>query len=479
MPPSCAGRGGPTGVLATDSIDEILALGADCVLYMPQACNFDEVCRLLESGANIVTTRGEFQYPPGMDQSVRDRVEAACQRGGTSIHGTGSSPGFISEAVPLVLTSTQRHLDSLSIEEYADLSRRNSPVLLFELMGYGKDPETFDRGRWAHGEQSFGPTLRLVADALGLPLDSVEASGEVATASRTTEIAAGTIEAGTVAAQRLRVQGLRSGKPLVSFMATWYCTTDLDPVWDLRATGWRLFMAGDAPLDVEMRFAVPLEDMGEWSPGYTANRAVNAVPVVCAAAPGIRTTVDLPQIIATTRRAGRPVRPLPELTPATEWFWTSGADGQLRIQRCTACATLVHPPVPICPACRSREWEPSVVSGRGSVIGYTVNEHRWHPDFDPPVRDRRGGAGRGPGRAPDHLHRGLRTLRRAHRPRGRGPVRPRRRRVAAPLRADGRRRPRSPHAAGTARAPPAVARPIDSSTVPCSPGSGGRRWVDA
>jgi 2,4-diaminopentanoate dehydrogenase len=301
-----AGRGGPTGVLATDSIDEIIALGPDCVLYMPQSCNFDDVCRLLESGANIVTTRGEFQYPPGMDQSVRDSVEAACRRGATSIHGTGSSPGFISEAVPLVLTSTQRRLDSLSIEEYADLSQRNSPVLLFELMGYGKDPEQFDRGRWAHGEQSFGPTLRLVADALGLPLDSVEASGEVATASRTTEIAAGTIEAGTVAAQRLRVQGLRGGKPLVSFMATWYCTTELNSVWDLRATGWRLFVDGDAPMDVEIRFAVPLADMGEWSPGYTANRAVNAVPVVCAAEPGIRTTVDLPQIIATLGdRAGR------------------------------------------------------------------------------------------------------------------------------------------------------------------------------
>ncbi len=292
------GRGGPTGVLATDSIDDILALGADCVLYMPQSCNFDDVCRLLESGANVVTTRGEFQYPPGMDPSVRARVEAACQRGGTSIHGTGSSPGFISEAVPLVLTSTQRHLDSLSIEEYADLSRRNSPVLLFDLMGFGKEPAAFDRGRWAHGEQSFGPSLRLVADALGLPLDAVEASGEVATARRTTEIAAGTIEAGTVAAQRLRVQGMRGGTPLISFVATWYCTTELDADWDLRATGWRLFVAGDAPLDVEMRLAVPLEDMGEWSPGYTAHRAVNAVPVVCAATPGIRTTVDLAQIIA-------------------------------------------------------------------------------------------------------------------------------------------------------------------------------------
>jgi acetyl-CoA acetyltransferase/uncharacterized OB-fold protein len=78
------------------------------------------------------------------------------------------------------------------------------------------------------------------------------------------------------------------------------------------------------------------------------------------------------------------MRPLPELTPATEWFWKSGADGQLRIQGCLECATLVHPPVPICPACRSRNWEPTVVSGRGTIIGYTVNQHQWHPDFPPP-----------------------------------------------------------------------------------------------
>jgi acetyl-CoA acetyltransferase/uncharacterized OB-fold protein len=78
------------------------------------------------------------------------------------------------------------------------------------------------------------------------------------------------------------------------------------------------------------------------------------------------------------------MRPLPELTSRTEWFWTSGADGRLRIQACTACATLVPPPVPICPACRSTTWEPRVVSGRGTVIGYTVNQHPWHPSFEPP-----------------------------------------------------------------------------------------------
>jgi len=77
-------------------------------------------------------------------------------------------------------------------------------------------------------------------------------------------------------------------------------------------------------------------------------------------------------------------RPLPELTPANEWFWTSGADGRLRVQRCADCATLVHPPVPICPSCRSRAWEPTVVSGRGTVIAYTVNAHPWMAGFDPP-----------------------------------------------------------------------------------------------
>jgi acetyl-CoA acetyltransferase/uncharacterized OB-fold protein len=78
------------------------------------------------------------------------------------------------------------------------------------------------------------------------------------------------------------------------------------------------------------------------------------------------------------------VRPLPELTPVNEWFWTSGADGLLRIQGCADCHTLVHPPVPICPACRSRSFAPTVVSGRGTVVGFTVNRHQWLPGFEPP-----------------------------------------------------------------------------------------------
>jgi 2,4-diaminopentanoate dehydrogenase len=289
---------GPTGVLATRDLAQVLGLRPDCVLYMPQSCDFDTVCRLLDSGINVVTTRGEFHHPASMESTQRQRVDAACEHGTSSIHSTGSSPGFISEAIPLVLSSLQRRLDCLAIEEYADLSQRNSPELLFGLMGFGAERDAFDEGRWAHGAKSFGPSLRLVAEALSLPLDSVQATGEVACARHTTTIAAGTISAGTVAAQRMTVSGMRGDQAFLSFQATWYCTADLEPTWDLHPTGWRVVVRGDAPMEVGIRLAVPLERMAETSPAFTANRAVNAVPIVCAAPPGIRTSVDLPHIIA-------------------------------------------------------------------------------------------------------------------------------------------------------------------------------------
>ena len=78
------------------------------------------------------------------------------------------------------------------------------------------------------------------------------------------------------------------------------------------------------------------------------------------------------------------MRPLPLLTPATQWFWTSGEDGTLRIQGCDDCGQLVHPPTPICPACRSRNHAPRAVSGRATVVGFTVNQHQWSPAFEPP-----------------------------------------------------------------------------------------------
>jgi 4-hydroxy-tetrahydrodipicolinate reductase len=292
----------PTGVAATRDIDEIVALRADCVVYMGDRVDLDVLCPLLESGANVVTTRSEFHRPASMDPSMRARLDDACARGGSTLFSTGSSPGFITEALPFALLSMQRRLDRLVIEEFADMSSRDSPEMIFDLMGFGRDPSHFDpRGVEAHGGASFAGSMSMVADALSLPLDDVVAKGQVAVARQPIEIAAGRVEAGTIAAQRLDVTGLRGGQPLLCFSANWYLTIDVDPAWDLRATGWHVLVEGDTPLDVDIHFPVPPDEWAATSPGLTAHRPVNAVPYVCAAEPGIRTSAELPQIIPILR----------------------------------------------------------------------------------------------------------------------------------------------------------------------------------
>lgn len=69
-------------------------------------------------------------------------------------------------------------------------------------------------------------------------------------------------------------------------------------------------------------------------------------------------------------------RPQPQFTQETEFFWTSGRDGRLRLQACADCAALIHPPQPVCRRCRSRTTTIREVSGRATLIGFTVN-HRF------------------------------------------------------------------------------------------------------
>lgn len=287
-----------TGVKATNSLDEIVALDADCVLYMPQGTDYDTLCALLASGKNVVTTRGDFHYPPLMDPANRARIEEACAAGNSSIYSTGSSPGFATEALAIPLMSLQRAHTLLTIDEYADVSSRNSPEMLFQIMGFGQPMAPFDQARAEHLKGDFGSSLSQMAEAIGLPCDEIEAVGELSATKHDLHIAAGTVAAGTVGAMRTTITVKHKGRPVLRFRANWYVTTDIENAdWDLRDSGWRLETEGDTPVRVDIHFPVSPEDYAAFTPGLTAHRPINAIPAVCAAQPGIRTTVDLPQIV--------------------------------------------------------------------------------------------------------------------------------------------------------------------------------------
>lgn len=288
------GLGRTLGITATRDIEAIVALKPDCVLYAPRIMDIEAICRLLESGVNIVTSVAEFHAPDDFPPEIRQHIEAACHRGGTALHSTGASPGFSTELLPTAITAMVRRLDCFTIDEYADMSSRNSPGMIFDVMGFGKPPGTVNEERVQRIGNNFGKALRHMAKAHEIQIDRFESFGEFGTARVRTDIAAGVIEAGTVAAQRFTVAAYRGTLPVLRFRANWYCTRDIEQAdWDLRAGGWRVQVEGDPPIDIGISFPCAPEDWPRISPGLTAYPVVNAVPAVCAAEPGIRTNADL------------------------------------------------------------------------------------------------------------------------------------------------------------------------------------------
>lgn len=290
----------PLGIKATRDIEDIVALAPDCVLYMQEGFDIDDLTRLLASGINVITTRNEFFYGPGMDPSIRSRIEEACRRGGASIHATGSSPGFSTTTMPLTLVNPMRRLDELIIDEYADIPASVGPAMI-KRMGFGSPVHdtTIDPAALAPRVVGYQQSITALADAIGLPLDGFEVRGDIARATKPYTLSDGTVIAeGTMAAQRLTVAGIRNSKPFISFRSHWFCTHDLDPNWGIDGEGWLFTTKGDAPMQVRVTYGRTDEGYSEHLAGYTAHPAINAIPYVVTAKPGIITIFDLPPVIA-------------------------------------------------------------------------------------------------------------------------------------------------------------------------------------
>ncbi|MCU1458461.1 MAG: DNA-binding protein [Actinomycetia bacterium] len=74
-----------------------------------------------------------------------------------------------------------------------------------------------------------------------------------------------------------------------------------------------------------------------------------------------------------------PFRILPRVTSNNEFFWTGGLHDELRFLRCQDDGYYIHPVQPICPICHGKNLAPETVSGRATVVSYTVNHQAWMP----------------------------------------------------------------------------------------------------
>jgi 2,4-diaminopentanoate dehydrogenase len=126
----------PIGVTATDDIDAVIAMDADCVFFTPIIMDTETVCRLLRSGKNVVTTSGFF-YPTADFAADGDKIRAACEDGGATFHAGGIHPGYAGDILPLTLARVISRIDQIRVHEVVNVLT-DAPTDHIDWMGFGK-----------------------------------------------------------------------------------------------------------------------------------------------------------------------------------------------------------------------------------------------------------------------------------------------------------------------------------------------------
>ena len=291
----------PTGVLATDDVDALLDLGADCVCYTPARIDFDLVQRILRSGSNVVTTCDVLtgtNLPPGLGEAV----DSAGRAGNATFMGTGSEPGYMN-LLSGFLTGMCRRVESVSLVESLDCGGYPVPTA-WEGVGFGVQsdervvaiPPSPDLPGLAYFD-----ALDMVAGMLEVELDRKEGFLERATATRDIDLGWMRFPRGSVAGQRRTYRGYARDRVVVEISQCWTMSYDaLDPQW-IDPEGFSVTIEGEPRVEATLRFGLPTNPvqstekdvMGVLLVG-TAMAAVHAIPFVCAAPPGFTTPAALP-----------------------------------------------------------------------------------------------------------------------------------------------------------------------------------------
>lgn len=292
---------GPLGVTATDSMDDILAMDADAVVYAPLLPNVDEVAALLRSGKNVVSPVGWF-YP---SESEAAPLETAAREGNSTLHGAGIGPGAATELFPLLLSVMSTGITHVRAEEFSDLRTYGAPDVLRHVMGFGGTPESALRGpmqKLLNG--GFFQSVRLIVDRLGFDAEPViRTSQQVAVATAPIDSPIGVIAPGEVAGRRFCWDAVVTNTIVVRVAVNWLMGEEsLDPAWTFGPAGERyeIQVRGHPNTFVTVKGWQPdtVEEGLLSNPGVVATAAhcVNAIPATCAAGPGVKGFFDLPPL---------------------------------------------------------------------------------------------------------------------------------------------------------------------------------------
>ncbi|MDH7796298.1 MULTISPECIES: hypothetical protein [unclassified Beijerinckia] len=282
-----------TGILATDSFEEILALDADVVIdasliSVPYEKQNDKIAKLLASGKNVISPNGFF-LPDVQGEAYAGPLRAAALSGQATLAGIGFNPGFIAERLAVMVTGLVAKLDAIRCFEVVDASPSPSPGLIFDVMGFGADPAKMDVTKGPIAKLYniyFAETLTYVAEALGTSLATMTPDHEVTLAPHDIPVKVGVLPRGTVAATTWRWQATFANGVKMTHSILWTSSPALHGETD--EAHWRIEIDGrpNVRLSLALTDPDPAAPLSRPTMDATAALMIRAIPEVCDAAPG-------------------------------------------------------------------------------------------------------------------------------------------------------------------------------------------------
>jgi 2,4-diaminopentanoate dehydrogenase len=295
----------PSGVVATDDIDALVTINADCVVYTSQAETrpgdaIDEISRFLAAGTNVVGTSMVWLVAPEhADDWLREPLVRACKAGDTSLYINGIDPGFSGDTLVYTALSLSARATAITVQEIFDYGSYDDAEFTGVSMGFGTTPDhtpiMFQPGVLT---SLWGGQVRSLADGLGIELDDVRVRHETWVTPEPIECAMMTVPPGRVAAVRFAVEGVRAGLPVITMEHVNRLTDAAAPHWpyppDGRPGVHRATIAGDPGVEINAHVGVSGIDHNQGGVIATAARAVNMIEPVCTAPRGLLAAQDLP-----------------------------------------------------------------------------------------------------------------------------------------------------------------------------------------
>lgn len=294
----------PTGVIATDDVDALLALEADCVVYTSQAETraaeaMEDIVRFLRAGTNVVGSSFVWLVAPEFtDDWLRAPLEQACGEGNSTLYINGIDPGFSGDTLVYTALSLAGRAESITVQEICDYATYDDAEFTGVTFGFGTDPEhqpiLFMPGVLA---SMWGIQVRSLAADLGIELDEVRERHEKWVTPEPISCTMMDVEVGKVAAVRFGVEGIRDGKVVITMEHVNRLTEAAAPHWAVPPDGrpgvHRVVVEGDPGIEINTHVGLGGTDHNQGGVIATAARPINAIEAVCLAPAGILAAHDL------------------------------------------------------------------------------------------------------------------------------------------------------------------------------------------